>query len=235
MIVGYQPGTGVLHRAHPFTTATVVGVAMVLTFTLPSPEGTLALVGVYVALAVLAGIPRVLLPAAIIVAPVWLFLVLIHAVIGDDPGRALVFGARITTMVVAFLMLLATIHPGRLVDALVDRGVPFAVGYLLAATLQAVPRLQAQGRAILDAQRCRGLRVRGSLARRVRAIVPLAVPLVLAALAEVDARAFALQSRGPGGRARTAITPPLDTTRDRVVRWGLVVVTLLAIVFRIVG
>jgi energy-coupling factor transport system permease protein len=234
MIVEYQAGHGILHRAHPFTNLTLVGSVAVLAFVLPAPGGPLVLGAALVTLAIAAGLARILLPAAVVVAPFWGFLLLIHGLLGGEPLRALTFGGRIGTMVLGFLMLLVTIHPARLVDALVARRVPFAFAYLLSATLQAVPRLRDRGRQILEAQRCRGLRVRGSLFRRIGAIVPLTVPLVLGALAEVDDRAMALESRG-GGRAvrRTPLDPPVDTMADRSARWVMAVGTLVAVLLQV--
>lgn len=236
MILGYQPGNGVLHRAHPFTTLTLVACAVILVFVLPSPHGPLVLGGGLVALALAAGVARILLTAAVVILPFWGFLLLIHGLLGQDMLRALTLGSRIGAMVLGFLMLLATIHPGRLADALTARGMPFAVTYLLVATLQAVPRLRDRAREILEAQRCRGLRVRGSPFRRIGAIVPLTVPLVLGALAEVDERATALESRGVGRRARpTPLHPPVDTGADRIARWGMVVGAVIAVLLRVLG
>lgn len=233
MIVEYQPGRGILHRVHPFTSLTLAGSVAVLVFALPAPLGPLLLGAALVTLAVGAGVARVLLTAAVIVAPIWGFLLLIHGLLGGEPLRALTFGGRIGSMVLGFLLLLVTVHPGRLVDALVARRVPFAFAYLLSATLQAVPRLRARGRQILEAQRCRGLRVRGSPFRRIRAIVPLTVPLVLGALAEVDDRAMALESRGGGrGGRRTPLNPPADTVADRIARWTMAAGTLVAVLLQ---
>jgi energy-coupling factor transport system permease protein len=186
-------------------------------------------------LALCARLGRVLRTGAAFATPFWLFLILIHIVFGDDPARALTVGGQITAVLLGSLLILASVHPGRLVDALLERGIPFSVAYLLAATLQAVPRLQAKASAILEAQRCRGLVVSGSPWRRVRAVVPLAVPLVLSALAEVDQRAFALESRGVGTVARrTPLAPPEDSALDRSIRAGLLILSAGVIVLRVV-
>jgi energy-coupling factor transport system permease protein len=128
------------------------------------------------------------------------------------------------------------VHPGRLVDGLSDAGVPFSLAFLLTATLQAVPRLRARAGQILAAQRCRGLRVRGSLWLRAKAVVPLVVPLVLSALAEVDERAIALEARGMGGATkRTPLNPPRNGAAERVMRWGLIAGVVAVVVRRITG
>ncbi|UCF41880.1 MAG: energy-coupling factor transporter transmembrane protein EcfT [Gemmatimonadota bacterium] len=236
MIVGYVAGKSPLHQAHPFTALALAATVVVLAFALPAPQGPAALAVALAALALLARLPRVLLTALGFSLPFWFFLGVIHGLIGETPLRALTVGAQITAMLTAFLLVLATVHPARLVDALLQRGVPFSLAYLLSATLQAVPRLRRQAADIVEAQRCRGLRVRGSVWRRTRAVVPLAIPLVLGALGEVDERAMALDARGAAAPAhRTALEPPPDSTAQRVVRWLLAAAAVGVIVWRVLA
>src|SRR5688572_33080862 len=126
MIVGYVPGTGPLHRAHPFTTLTLAAVVAVLAFVLPAPGGTAILCGLTLLLPVVEGVPGVLIPAAVTLLPFWLFLLVIHGVFRDSPLVAIGLGCRFTAIVVTFLTILAALQPGRLIDALVERGAPFS-------------------------------------------------------------------------------------------------------------
>ena len=236
MTLGYRPGSGLLHRSHPFTVVTLAAAVSALAFLLPGPAQPWALVLALCAIAVAAGVSRTLVTAAAFSAPLWAFLVVIHGVIGGDFAAAAALAGRITAILAVFLLVLASVHPARLVDAMLQRGVPFAFAYLLAATLQAVPQLQQRAAAILAAQRCRGLRVSGSVWRRARAVVPLAVPLVLAALAQVDERALALEVRGAASKARrTALEPPADLAADRAARWLLLASVVGAAAWRVLA
>lgn len=229
-----MPGEGPLRQAHPFTPLAIAAASAVLAFALPAPGGPVLLGVCLVALVAIEGVPQVFPPALITAIPFWILLYLIHGVFGRSPGLALGLGARVFAIVTAFLLALATVHPGRLVDGLVARGAPFSLAYLLASTLQAVPRLRARAKEILDAQRCRGLAVRGAPWRRVRALALLVVPLALSALAEVEARTLALETRGAGNVVRrTPLDPPEDTRVERVVRWGMAVVAAAALVARV--
>lgn len=236
MILGFVPGTGALHRLHPFTGLSLAGAVVVLAFALPAPGGAIGLSAALAVLGLWSRLPRVLRTAAVFAAPFWLFLSLIHVVFGDDPTRALTVGGQITAILLGFLLVLASVHPGRLVDALLEKRVPFSMAYLFAATLQAVPRLQARAGIILDAQRCRGLPVNGPPWRRARAVVPLTIPLVLGALAEVDQRAIALESRGVGTPARrTPLAPPEDSALDRSIRVSLLILSAGVVLIRVIG
>lgn len=236
MIVGFRPGAGFLHRAHPFTPLAITVSVALLAFVLPGTGGPLLLLLAVSLLAVAAGVGGVLAPALVLAIPFWLFLIILHGLLDATPDRAVLIGARITAMLVTFTTAVAVVHPARLVDALLERGLPFSVAYLFAATLQAVPRLRERAREILDAQRCRGLRVRGSLLNRATAVVPLAVPLVLGALTEVDERAMALEARGVGAAtSRTPLAPPADHPVERWVRWALLALPAVVLVVRFVG
>jgi energy-coupling factor transporter transmembrane protein EcfT len=88
---------------------------------------------------------------------------------------------------------------------------------------------------ILEAQQCRGLRLGGSVAARVRALGPLALPLILGALAEVDEQVLALDVRGAAAAdRRTALDPPADTAVQRMVRWSLLVLVAAAYAWKFI-
>jgi energy-coupling factor transport system permease protein len=156
----------------------------------------------------------------------------------SEPGlaRALLLGGRLTAILLAFLTALAVVSPARLVDAMTERGVPFARMYLLVSTLTLVPRLRVRAAAILEAQQCRGLRLGGGPVARVAALGPLVLPLVLGALAEVDEQVLALDSRGAmlGGR-RTALETPPDTAAERTLRRAMLAVAAAALAFKLAG
>jgi energy-coupling factor transport system permease protein len=227
--------TGPLRRAHPFTPLTVAVVLSLLAFVLPAPRGPVILASCAIALAVIEGIAPLLRPAAITALPFWVFAFLIHGVLRHQPLEAVALASRFTTVVVAFFTVIAVVRPSRLVDGLLERGLPFSFAYVFAATLQSVPRLRARAKEIVNAQRCRGLVVGGSPWRRIRTLAPLTLPLILSALSEVDSRSFALESRGAGHVVRrTPLHPPGDSIAQRVLRWTLLGLALFAIGWRVI-
>jgi energy-coupling factor transporter transmembrane protein EcfT len=215
---------------HPFTLIGVAAALPALAWILPAPIATLGTAALAFGLAAAAGPRQVLVPALAAAAPFWLFLLLLH-----DVPTTVVIGLRVSTMVASFVWLGATLAPDRLVEAAVARGWSVSAAYLFAATFSAVPVLKQRARRIVEAQRCRGLSPRGSVANRLRALRALALPLLLSALHEVDERALALETRGlVSGARRTPLAPPEDPVRERALRWGLLVACAAALVRRLV-
>jgi len=221
-------------RAHPFTPLVLTLCVALVAVAAPGPMAAASLYTATILAVLAAGVGRAALRALVPLAPLWLFLFLLHGVLGDGE-RLVVAGlsfsrgglllaatqaARLGAIATASLALYASFSPSRFVDAVAERGWPFFASYLVVATLLALPRFRARAVAILEAQRSRGLRLRGNPMNRVRAIGPVTFPLLLGALAEVDERGFALETRCASGVARrTPLEPPRDTVVDRGVRW----------------
>lgn len=237
-------------RFHPFTPLVLTLCVAVLAVAAPGPKSAAALYATTVVAVVLGGAGRAALRALIPLAPLWFFLFLLHGVLGDGDqvvvlglslsrdglAAAVTQACRLGAIATASLALYASFSPARFVDAVADRGWSFSVAYLVVATLLALPRFRARALAILDAQRSRGLRLRGSLLNRVRAVGPVTFPLLLGALAEVDERGFALETRCASGVVhRTPLDPPVDGIGDRAIRWLASAGALAALLWRVFG
>ena len=92
--------------------------------------------------------------------------------------------------------------------------------FVIGAAIGMIPRMAERASEITDSQRARGLDTEGSRWRRVRGVVPLAGPMIIGAISEVEERTMALEARAfsaPG--RRTTIRQPADSPAQRVVRW----------------
>lgn len=242
---------GLAARAHPFTPLIASLAIIALAFILPVPVGPVVL-ALLLALAVpLTNDTAAFIPAAWLALPFWLLLFLLHGVLGEGariafgpltfsaPGLtlALTTSARLTAVILASVLLIRGFRPGRFVDAALMSGWSWTAAYLTAATLNAIPRFQERAVRVQDAMRSRGLRVRGSVVTRALAFIPLALPLMLGALHDVDERTFALATRQVrvDGSGRTPLRPPVDTALDRATRWGLLLAVAVAALWRLLG
>lgn len=243
----YLPAGGPLHRLHPLSKLTLSLCLMVAAVGGPGillPAAIFLLVLLPVAL--WGRVSGLLLARTVsIVAPLGVMIVLIQGFfspLGVTPlfhaglftftlegGRyAFLVVSRLLVIVAASMLLLLTTHPGLLMAALCEKGLPPSLAYIISSTLQIIPRLQQKALMIMDAQRARGLETEGTLLRRARALLPLLAPLVFASLIEVEERAMALEARAFRAPVRKTIWRlPADTVRQRWLRRLIILLTLM--------
>ncbi|MFQ5550997.1 MAG: energy-coupling factor transporter transmembrane component T family protein [Gemmatimonadales bacterium] len=232
-MIGYVQRDSILHRAHPTTILWLAILFTTAAFTQPATVvAFVASAGV--ALPFLARSQSVLKSGAVVLSPLLFFAVLLHGILGHDPERAVLLGSRLIILVMVFLTVVAVVHPGRLVDAITERGVRFSIAYLFAASLTAVPAMRERARLVVTAQRCRGLRVGRSAWAKLRALPPLLIPLVVSSLESVDARSVALAVRGAhGATRRTPIDPPADSAMQRLLRLLILMICMVLVWLRL--
>jgi energy-coupling factor transport system permease protein len=151
-------------------------------------------------------------------------------------SSALEIVTRILVISGAVTLFYLTTPPAELVLDLEQRGVSPRVAFVVQATAGAVPAMAERTTAIVAAQRARGLDTEGGLLSRIRGIVPLAGPVVLGSIAEVEERSMALEARAftkPGKRSLLYALP--DSVAQRLVRWGLLLLVLALLLLRAGG
>ncbi len=151
-------------------------------------------------------------------------------------GFALETLARIGAISGSITLFYLTTRTDALVTDLERRGVAPRVAFVANASVQTVPALVERASLITSSQRARGLDTEGSLWKRLRGVVPLAGPVLLGAVAEIEERTMALEARGftrPG--RRTLLWQPADSGAQAVARWLLVAAVPLALVARAAG
>lgn len=243
----YVPRQSGLHRLHPLTVLALVGFCLVAGLALPGPWGPYAVFALVVLPLAAWGriLPELLSTALKIVIPFAISVFLIQGFFWQDGTPVLYIGplslkregllfaiqsaGRILAVVSTFLLLTLTVRPDKLMIALDQRGAPKALTYIVLATIQIVPRFRAKANTILDAQRARGLETEGGIGRRVRAMLPLVVPLVLSSVIDIEERAMALEARAfARSGAKTSLLVLTDTVRQRVGRILLILAMFAA-------
>jgi energy-coupling factor transport system permease protein len=151
----------------------------------------------------------------------------------DSAGQTLVRLFAISTSIGLFGL---TTDPRAFVLDLERRGLSPRFAFVALATLEAVPAMVERAGVIAASQRARGLDTEGSLRARLRGVVPLAGPVVLSSLTEVEERSLALETRAFGrpGRRHLLWRSP-DSTAQLAVRVALVGALVALIVLRATG
>ncbi|WP_448540169.1 energy-coupling factor transporter transmembrane component T family protein [Roseiflexus sp.] len=246
---------GFLQRRNPLTKGTGVVLLVGATFLLPAPlTGIALLIGTLLPLAFASAVGwrflEILLKTLL---PVLISLVLVQGFFFPSPDPttvavgpllfrraglefALNTGSRLLIVAGAPLLLFQTTHPGMLVQALTQSGMPRSVGYILLVALQLLPAISERAVGVAEAQRARGLETEGSVLQRIRGVVPLVSPLIVGALIEAEERAMAIESRafnapGPKTWIRDIPDPPVE----RIARMVLLGMLAALVVWRVVA
>ncbi len=250
-----RPGPSPFHRLNPLTKATLATVTAIAAVVLGGLVGpTLVVVTLVIIPAMVAGVVRRLARTSILLAlPIALSAFLINVFFfpggetvllrvgpitatAEGLQFALEIMARILAISGAVTLFYLTTSPGELVVDLERRGISPRVAFVANASVQTIPAMVERAAQITAAQRARGLDTEGSVWRRIRGIVPIVGPVIMGSIAEVEERTMALEARGftrPG--RRTLLWVPGDRGIETVVRWGLVLALVLAIVLRLAG
>lgn len=144
--------------------------------------------------------------------------------------------ARIGAISGTITLFYLTTPPAELVLDLERRGVSPRIAFVALASVQTVPAMVERAATITAAQRARGLDTEGSIWRRLRGVLPLAGPVLLGSIAQVEERTLALEARGftrPG--RRTLLWQPPDSAPQRLARWLLVAFIPLLLAARAAG
>lgn len=248
----YLPRDSGLHRLHPLTKLAFAGATILIGLILPGWWGTYLLFVVIILPAALWGqvasqllnqVWKVVLPFAVSVTLIqgffWgsgtpLFTLGPLSMKLEGLRFAAASTGRILTVVSSFLLLSLTTRPDSLMLALSHQGLPSSLTYIVLSTIQIIPQFQARADTILDAQRSRGLETGGSILQRARNLLPLAIPLVLGSIVDIEQRAIALEARAFSKKGpKSSLIHLVDSPRQRTFRWGLAGAVILVLAWRL--
>jgi energy-coupling factor transporter transmembrane protein EcfT len=146
-------------------------------------------------------------------------------------------GLRILTMVMLTTLLLRCTPIEHFVAAMRQARVPHPIVFIVMTALRFIPTMQHRADQVLDAQRARGARVdRGGLIGRVRAYIPIMVPLITSGVRMSEDLAAAMLNRGYGATPRpTALMVLHAAPRDAIVVVAGALVVAALVVLRVLG
>ncbi|MGN6403706.1 energy-coupling factor transporter transmembrane component T family protein [Sinomonas sp.] len=235
-------------RLNPLTGLVLAGAAVVVCLAWASWSVWLAVLAAALVAASRARVlSRVAAAGSVVVVPFALWALAIHGLFFPEgrtvlaevgPARvtaegldyAALFVLRTATLVVVMLAFSLWVDVATLRVALVRRGVPAQLGFVLASALGLAAAVSGRLAGIRAAQEARGLVVRRGIAGRVVAARLQVVPLVLQLVDEAGERATALEARGSSLRGRrTFYVEEPDSRLQRWVRWSLAVASLAVV------
>ena len=245
--------TGPYHSLNPTTKLIIAFAQAAVAFGVRGWTGPLVVLGIVVATAAVARIGRSLIPFALAVIPLVASILLINTFLFPGATDIIVrisplsptwtgleAALQATLRVAAFAMSVAvfalTTPTDDLLADLERRGMGRRGIFVIGSAIGMIPRMAERAAEITDSQRARGLDTEGSPRRRVRGVVPLAGPLIISALSEVEERTMALEARAfsaPGRRTTLRRLP--DSIAQRAVRWIVGLGTIAVVVASLAG
>lgn len=257
----YFPGDSLIHRLDPrvkITAVVLLSVAIFLPKAWPGYLAAFLFTGLVLWLAhvpfmmILRGL-RPILIFLLITAVFNLFLTPGEPLFTIGPATATREGLVLTGVTTVRLILLVTIaslltlttSPIRLTDGLERMlrplkpiGVPaHELALMMTIALRFIPTLAEEADRIMRAQQARGAQfATGSVAARVKSLIPVLVPLFVAAFRRADELATAMEARGyRGGEGRTRMRELAFASRDAVAMVILIGFTAVVVGLRLLG
>ena len=215
--------------------------------------GPLAILVVVAVTAWVAGVGRAIRPYILASSPLLISVLLVNAFFFPNAtdvllrlgpveltGSGVVAGVQGALRIVAFALSVAvfslTTPTDDLLSDLERRGLGRRAVFVIGTAIQTVPRMLERAGDIVEAQRARGMDTEGSPLRRARGVVPLAGPMVLGALGDVEERTMALEARAFSAPVRRTILRELpDSSTQRLVRWGLGLGSVALVILAVAG
>lgn len=236
----YLPGDSVVHRLDPRMKILLSLLYMVTLFTAQSTVG-LGVAAVFIlGITVLARIPirtllsgiRPLLVIILLAGVINAFYIPGHAlahiwiltITREGIETAIFMSVRVVFLIIGASMLTYTTSPIMLTDGLDVMLAPLArmklpvheLSMMMTIALRFIPTLTEETQKIMQAQKARGADFEtGNLLRRVKALLPILIPLFVSAFRRADELALAMDCRCyQGGEGRTRLHVLRYTGRD---------------------
>lgn len=139
---------------------------------------------------------------------------------------------RIVTMVASSSILTLTTPLGDFLQLLRILRVPYEISFVITTGIRFVPTMEEESTMVLDAQRSRGGMIdTGGMVQRIKAYVPIMVPMIVDSIRMSENLACAMLNRGYGAtRDWTTLQEIKMTLGDYLVIAAAIVITGIAVV-----
>ena len=227
------PGNSVLHRCDPRLKLVATIAYIVVLFVAPNPLGLSLSIALLAALYKVAKIPgklilkslKPIVPIVLFTAVLNLFFVtgegepLVHIwvlkIYGEGIRYAILLTVRVCALIAGTSLLTYTTSPIVLTDAIENLLRPLAkihfpvheLAMMMTIALRFIPTLIEETEKIMNAQKARGAMIdNGTFTQRIKALVPVLIPLFISAFRRADELAMAMECRCyHGGEGRTRL------------------------------
>ncbi|HPU29555.1 MAG TPA: energy-coupling factor transporter transmembrane component T [Syntrophorhabdaceae bacterium] len=148
---------------------------------------------------------------------------------------AIAMGLRLSTFVMAGMILISTTKNEDITNGLIMMGLPYPIAFAISTALRLVPTFAGAGATIVQAQISRGLDLESkNIFKRFSKFIPFAVPIFIIAIRYTNLLSMALESRGfSPASPRTMYRRPYMKKNDWIVLISLLIVFVIILYIRI--
>ena len=235
------PGNSVLHRCDPRLKLVATIAYIVVLFVAPNPVGLALSIALLAALYKIARIPgKMILKSLKPIVPIVLFTAVLNLFFVTGEGEPLVhiwvlkiyaegiryailLTIRVCALIAGTSLLTYTTSPIVLTDAIENLLRPLAkihfpvheLAMMMTIALRFIPTLIEETEKIMNAQKARGAMLDSTFTQRIKALVPVLIPLFISAFRRADELAMAMECRCyHGGEGRTRLKQLKFTPED---------------------
>ena len=250
------PGRSIVHRCDPRLKILATIAYIVVLFVAANPLGIALSLALLALLYTVAQIPyKLILKSLKPIVPIVLFTAVLNlffitgtgaplfhwwflTIYAEGVRYAVLMAVRVIALIAGTSLLTYTTSPIVLTDAIENLLKPFAklhlpvheLAMMMTIALRFIPTLIDETEKIMNAQKARGAKLdTGKLTERIRALVPILIPLFISAFRRADELAMAMECRcyhGGDGRTRLKV---LRFTREDALCAVAITVMLAAI------
>lgn len=254
--LSYQNSSGLLNQLNPSTKLYFMIWFVMLSLLASEPLFIAALFVLLVfVVAISSCAMKVTKLSVSILTPIFLFLSVVHGLVNPANSEVLfsftVFGyvldvgregIVITLNLVSKLALILpivfvfvfTTKQEELMPNLIHKGVPPTVSYLFLASINVIPQIKQKMEVIRLAQETRGIKMDGSFITRVKAFIPILMPVILSSLSDIHSRSITLEIRSFGVSRKTTSLYDLEESKvDKLIQRLLIMSFLLFICVKV--
>ncbi|MBU9710520.1 energy-coupling factor transporter transmembrane component T family protein [Evansella tamaricis] len=142
--------------------------------------------------------------------------------------------SRIVPLIAVLYLAIRTLNMTELGVALNKAGISYRATFVLTSTFQIIPVLKKEMFQIINAQKSRGLNTEGSLLNRMKAFIPLMVPLIQNSMMNVQNQVVALESKGfNSDNKKTYYRDPQKRAIDTFIVLSVALFGVVGIAYRI--
>ena len=221
------PGHSILHRCDPRLKLVATIAYIVVLFVAPNPLGLALSILLLAALYKVAQIPgKMILKSLKPIVPIVIFTAVLNLffVTGQGGAACALLAVRVCALIAGTSLLTYTTSPIVLTDAIESLLRPLAklhfpvheLAMMMTIALRFIPALIEETEKIMNAQKARGAMLdSGTFTQRIKALVPILIPLFISAFRRADELAMAMECRCyHGGEGRTRLKQLKFTGED---------------------